>query len=267
MGLSMLLGCGGPLRTGSRPDAKPGDPPLSSVEVAISGLSRSDAEAFRGQILGQGEISNVVLKSFVSGVATYTLDIKGCECELPAKIARIQSPGFRYQGRTSTLKFEAFDNKPPEVVFVHPETDDRELTEPSQLVTVEVRDSDVKEVRVNGVLARRVSGDFFHAPVELREGGNEIAVVAEDTAGNVTRASRTVTLRRSPSGNPSLRMLVEGRVAPGSTVLIEGKNVPVDVRGHYSITISTQPGQKQIEIIAIAPDGKKSVTVKEIGAP
>lgn len=258
-------GCAGPARTGTKADSKIGSEPVSSVELVISGLSRSDAEAFRGQILSQGDVSNVVLKSYVDDVATYELDVHGCECDLPAKMARIQSPGFRYEGRKTRIEYTAFDNKPPVVVFVHPETDDRELSEPDQRVLVNVKDSDIKEVRVNDVIATRVGGDTFLAHVLLPEGRREIRVVATDRAGNETVERRWVTLRKISDSNPSLQMLVEGRVTPGSTVVIEGKEIPVDARGHYSVTIPIKPGQTQIEVIAISPDGKKAVTVKELG--
>lgn len=260
----MVAGCAGPARTGTRADSPIGVDPVSRVELVISGLSRSDAEAFRGQILAQGDISEVTLKSYANDVATYELDVRGCECDLPAKIAKIRSPGFKYEGRTTQLKYTAFDNLPPVLVFIHPETEDRELQDADQLVAVEVRDSDIEEVRINDVKAERSRGDVFLAHIRLNEGSNKIEVVARDRAGHVTEVKRFATLRR-PSTDPSLQVLVEGRVTPGSTVLIEGREIPVDARGQYSVTIPIKPGQRQIEVIAIAPDGKKAVTVKELG--
>ncbi|MDQ3264850.1 MAG: hypothetical protein M3Y59_14475 [Myxococcota bacterium] len=257
------LGCNGPARTGTRPDSKIGSDPLSHVELVISGLSRSDAEAFRGQILAQGDLSEVVLKSYANNVATFELDVRGCECDLPAKIAQLRSHGFRYEGRTSRLKYTALDNQPPVISFVHPENE-RVLSEADQLVAVEVRDSDVDEVRVNGVKADRFRGDVFLAKLRLADGSNEIEAVARDKAGNETRSKVRVSLNRATTTEATLRVVVEGRVPVGSTVLVEGQEVPVDTKGRYRVEVPIALGQRQIEIIAIASDGRKSVTVKEL---
>lgn len=257
------LGCTGPARTGTRPDSKIGSDPLSHVELVISGLSRSDAEAFRGQILAQGDISEVVLKSYANNVATFELDVRGCECDLPAKIAQLRSHDFIYEGRTSRLKYSARDNQPPVVSFVHPENE-RVLSEADQLVAVEVRDSDVDVVKVNGVKAERFRGDVFLAKVRLEDGSRVIRAEAWDKSGLKGFKEMRVTLNRAPTTEATLRVVVEGRVPAGSTVLVEGKEVPVDTQGRYRVEVPIAQGQRQIEIIAIAPDGRKSVTVKEL---
>jgi len=260
-----VFGCSGPARTGTRPDSKIGSDPLSRVEVVINGLSRSDAEAFRGQILAQGDVSEVVLKSYANNVATYELEVRGCECDLPAKIARIQSPGFRYQGRTSRLEYTAFDNQKPVVSFVHPES--RVLTSLDQTAMVSVRDSDVDQVWIAGVKAQHFRGDVYLAKLPaLREGTQVIKALARDKAGNEGFDEIKVTLNLRSTTEATVPMWVRGTVPPGSTVLVEGKDVPVDDQGNYAHQIPVAEGQREIQIIVVAPDGRKSVTLKELPA-
>ena len=102
----------------------------------------------------------------------------------------------------------------------------------------------------------------FRLPEELRPLESELR---QQLSKHLKRGKVDCTVHLRSGGDPSLQVLVEGKVAPGSTVLIDGREIPVNARGHYSVTISIKPGQKQIEVIAIAPDGKKAVTVKELG--
>jgi len=259
------LACGGPARTGTRPDSPIGSDPVSHVEISVSGLSKSDAEVFRAQLLSQGGIDNVVLKSFASGTATYELDLRGCECELPSKISRIPSPGFRYQGRTTRLQYAAYDNLPPQITFVHPENEEQHLLDADLVVMVEVRDSDLAEVKVNGMLGEHYRGDVWLARLRLHEGKNELVAEARDKAGNQAQPARRIVYLEAADVAAAVRVLVEGHEPVGNKVLVEQTEVPVDSRGRYRAEILVKKGQRQVTIIAIDPNGKKSVTVKDIG--
>src|SRR3954466_2225760 len=152
----LALGCAGPRRTGSRAEAKVGEGEcLSQLELTVAGMTRAEAEQFKRDLEAQGDIQAMVLKSHLQGTAIFELDVRGCECDLPAKIANIRSPGLKYEGRTTKMRYSAFDNHPPSVSFVFPESG-RVLTERELLVTVEVPDADVAEVVVNDQPASRL---------------------------------------------------------------------------------------------------------------
>jgi hypothetical protein len=62
-----------------------------------------------------------------------------------------------------------------------------------------------------------------------------------------------------------LKLLVEGHVEPGSSVLIDGMEVPVDASGNYRAEVPVRKGQRSVEIVAIDQSGNKTVTVKTLG--
>jgi hypothetical protein len=261
-----LAACIAPTRTGTQPGAKPEQNPTSHIELVIDNVSKSDAEALRGQLLALGEIGEVTLKSYANKTATYEFDLKGCECDLPAKMAKIRSPGLKYGGRTTKVSYQAFDNLPPVVRFVHPE-DGRILSSRDQLVALEVRDSDIDEVRVgtagNMHKAELFHGDIYLAPVNLGSDKNTLRAEARDLAGNVTVQEAVVTVVQVDPADPSLRFVVDGKTEAGSRVIVEGEEAQVEENGHYRIEIPVRKGQKQIEIISISSSGKKTVTVKQ----
>ncbi|MBI3184483.1 MAG: hypothetical protein HYZ28_20295 [Myxococcales bacterium] len=263
--LAALSGCGGPRRTGTAPTSPIGEDPVSHVELTISNLTQAEAEAFKEQVRDQGGVENVALKSFQQGTAVYELDVKGCECELPSKVVAIQALGFKYQGRVSRLSFSAFDNQPPKVAFVHPE-EGKVVTDPEQHIAVEVPDQDVAEVAVNGSRAERYKGNIWRVKLRLAEGVNDLLAVAKDKTGNEGKAQVRVAVdTRPPALEATVRVVVEGQVDPGSSVLIDGREVSVEPNGRYKAEVPVRKGQKQIEIVAIDANGNKVVTMKDIG--
>src|SRR4051812_10266787 len=89
------LACGGARRTGTAPTSVIGEDAISHVELTVHNLTKEEADAFKGQLDDQGDIENIVLKGYAQNTAVYELDIEGCECDLPAKVAKIQSQGFK----------------------------------------------------------------------------------------------------------------------------------------------------------------------------
>jgi hypothetical protein len=264
-GLAALAACSGPARTGTAAESKIGSDPVSHVVLTISGITKPDLDAFKALLEDQGHVENVLVKSYLNGTAVFELDVNGCECDLPAKMAAIAHPGFKYEGRSTQLRYSAFDNQPPTVKFVFP-AEGKVSTTTDLWATVEIPDQDVAEVQINGVHAEHFKGSLYRAHLTLKEGVNDLTAVAKDKAGNFGQAvTRTAVDTTPPAIEATVKVVVEGVVEPGSTILIDGNEIPVDAAGHYKAEVPIKKGQRQIEIVAIDKNGNKGSSMKDIG--
>ncbi len=254
--LMMALGCSAGLpRTGSFPDSQVGQEPYSRVELVVGGIKKEEAEALERLLFDRKVVRSVTFKGYQNGVATYELDMAGCECELPAYLATIPSPGLRYGGRTTQMKYSAFDNRAPDVVVLYPE-EGSTVVEPDVGVTLAIDAPDVAEVRVNGVLAERVRGAFFRAQVRLNDGSNELLAEAKDRSGNGAEQRRKVKLDTSSGAREPAAKVIEGSVEPGSAVLMQGHVVPVDGQGRYRQELVLKKGQREVKLTVVTPKGE-----------
>ena len=97
------------------------------------------------------------------------------------------------------------------------------------------------------------------------EGPQELTATATDKAGNVSDAKVKVTVDTSlPALSAQIKLVVEGDVEPGTSVLVDGQEVEVDRSGHYKAEIPVRRGQKRVEIVAISKAGNKTVTQKQL---
>src|SRR5688500_4098762 len=103
--LSMLIiaACSGPQRTGTAATSAIGEDPVSHAELTVTGLSKEESEAFMTKLSSQGDVENIILKSYQGGTAVYEMDVEGCECDLPSKVHSIPTPGFKYEGRVTKV--------------------------------------------------------------------------------------------------------------------------------------------------------------------
>ncbi len=262
--LLLAAACGGRRATGTAREAMIGSPnPISHVELTISGITEEDANRLLRQFGNEGYLKSAILK-YQSGKAVFELDVKGCECDLPERLAQIPHPGLRYEGRTTRVAYTAFDNEPPTINLVHPPVW-KVITEPEPYVLVEVPADDVAEVRINGVTAARFRGDLYRARVKFNEGDREISVVAVDRSMNEGTLRRRIQVDTSPAAARAIyRVVVEGNVAPGTVVVADGKEAPVDPRGRYRAELHVHRGQRTVELIAIAPNGTKTVIIRPL---
>lgn len=258
----VVSGCGWK-RTGTNPKDELGDG-NSIVELTLTSVTREQAQQFIEDLDDYGDVDRVELKSFNNGTAVYEVEIDGCECDFPAMMAEIPEPGFRYMGRTSKIRYAAFDNQPPKVKFLRPENG-AVVREKEIEVAVEVPDEDVKEVSINGRAADR-SGTTFTTRIRLGEGANDLIAVAKDATGNEGKAQIRVGLDSTPPEvSANVTVVIEGDVEPGTRVIVNGDEVPVDSRGHYEAKVRVKSGQKEVEIIAIDPYGNRTETMRPIG--
>lgn len=260
----VLAGCGGWRRTGSASKAEIGASPVSSVELTIGQITQAQAQEFVEQLEDYGDVNKVELKSWTNNTAVYAVEVDGCECDLPAMLAEIPTPGFRYLGRTTRVQYEAYDNVSPTLEFVSPDegtvTKERKVT-----VEVEIPDGDLVEVTIAGMKAER-SGTRYRVAVALKEGSNDILAVAKDTTGNVSQANLRIGLDATPPEvSGTLSVLIEGDVAPGTKVFVNGSEVEVDSSGHYAAPVKVQKGQREVKILAVDRYGNRNETSRSIG--
>jgi len=257
--------CSSVVRTGSAASSKVGDDPISHVQLTINSITKEDADKFKAQLEDQGKVENVMLRSYLQGTAQYELDVKGCECDLPAKMAAIDHPGFKYEGRVTQIRYAAFDNIPPTVTFVYP-LEGKVSTSAQIWATVEIPGQDVADVQINGLRAEHFKGNLWRAQLTLRDGVNDLTAIARDKAGNEGKATVRAAIDTTPPAvEATVKVVVEGTVEPGSTVLIDGNEIAVDAAGKYHVEVPIRKGQRQLEIVAIDKNGNKGTTMKDIG--
>ena len=127
-------------------------------------------------------------------------------------------------------------------------------------------DKDIASVTISGKSAPLYKGGVYRLKLELAEGRQELLAVAKDKAGNEATARVPVIVdTTAPAIQAQIKLVVEGHVDPGSAVLINGLEVPVDGSGNYRAEVPVRKGQRTVEIVAIDQSGNKSVQVKTIG--
>jgi hypothetical protein len=254
--LAITCACAsGPPPTGSFPDSVTGKDVYSRVELVVGGIKKEEADALYRMLFDRKVVRSITFEGYQNGVATYELDMAGCECELPAFISTIHSPGLRYGGRTTQMRYTAYDNQPPDVAVVYPDEGATVLV-PEVGVTLAIEAQDVAEVRVNGVQAERVRGAFYRAPVQLSAGQNELAVVAKDRSGNEVEKHLKVKLDTTPGAREPEPKVIEGSVDPGSVLLIQGHLVPLDAAGRYRQELVLRRGQRDVKLTVVGPRGE-----------
>jgi Glucodextranase, domain B len=256
--------CGGWKRTGSSSKAEIGGENIATVELTLANVTREQAQAFSRQLDDYGDVKKVELKSYTEGVAIYDVDVQGCECEVPAMVARIPSPGFKYQGRQAKFRYAAFDNIPPKLVFVKP-APGAVFKERQVEVQVDVPDADVAEVSVNGQQMQR-SGSRFTTLVALKEGANDLTAVAKDASGNEGRGQLRIGLDTTPPDiTTAVTVIIDGKVEPGTRVYVNGDEVKVDSAGRYEAKVKVKRGQREVEVVAVDQYGNRNQTMRPIG--
>lgn len=168
-------------------------------------------------------------------------------------------------GASCKVEISAFDNQPPQLSFVHPQAE-QVLNAREQFITVEVPDKDLASVTIDGKQAPAYKGRLYRSKITLGEGRQEVVAIARDKAGNETIQKVAVLVDTTPPAlNAQIRLVVDGAVEPGSSVLIDGQEVSVGSDGRYRAEVPVRQGQKKVEVIAIDQTGNKTVTYRDIG--
>ena len=266
-GLALSLACSASasLSTGSsRPNQPP--PPNYVAKVVIADL-QADAEERVEQYLRDRGYQNVQI-GHEKGQAVLVFETDRHVAQVERDLARIEQPALQIVRRGYVVEYQAVDNLPPEIKIIYPETDGSTVvTEQPVAITVEVPAPDTAQVLIGGREAERVGNSVvYRAEVPLTEGENRIEVKALDEMGNAGLETAILTLdTTAPAVAARIKIVVEGEVEPGSTVLINGQTVAVDDDGRYEHEVSIRSGQKEIEIVAIDKNGNKTTEMKSLG--
>lgn len=239
------------------------EPPLQT-EVTVTGLRADEADALREQLCAIPGVSRCERRRAGREVV-YAFAYTGSLPELQRRIDAIPSPGLEAEEVKASLRFKGYDNQPPTITVIAPNVD-RVLTETSVEVVVEVPERDVASVAIGDKRARADRSGIYTTRLELDEGENDVQVLAVDQAGNeATARLRLVVDTTPPDVDATVKVVVEGKVERGSTVFVDGVQVPVDVFGGWRVELPIKRGQRSVEVIAIDANGNKTVEQRSIG--
>lgn len=235
------------------------------VELTINDVDADLLKEVQGALAGVTEFRSAQLKSHVGRTAIFTVMYPGDLNDLPKRLSAIPNPGLKFVSSKHAFTYAAFDNQPPTIAFVFPQNE-QVLNSKEQFITVEVPDKDVATVTIGGKPAPLYKGSIYRLKLDLVEGKQELIATAKDKSGNESSARVTVTIdTTAPALQAQIKLLIEGHVEAGSSVLIDGVEVPVDGSGNYRAEVPVRKGQRRVEIIAIDRSGNKSISVKTIG--
>lgn len=237
----------------------------TEIELTVKDVEPETLVQLRAEMAKVPELRTAELKSNTGKTAVFIVRYPGDVSDLPRTLASLPHPGLKFGTATHKFEYAAFDNQPPTIVFLHPQPEQVVNTK-EPFVTVEIPDKDIASVTIAGKPAPLYKGSVYRLKLELNEGRQELAASAKDKAGNETSARVVVSVdTTAPALNAQIKLLVEGSVEPGSSVLIDGNEVAVDSVGQYRAEIPVRKGQRKVEIVALDRSGNKTVTAKAIG--
>jgi hypothetical protein len=237
----------------------------TEVELTVKDVDGDLVTQLQAAFLKVSELQSARLKSHTGRTAVFTVMYPGDVGQLPKTLATVPAPGLKFLSSKHQFEYGAFDNQPPTIAFLHPQPE-QTLNAKEQFVTVEVPDKDIASVTISCKSAPLYKGGVYRLKLDLAEGRQELLAVAKDKAGNEAMARVPVIVdTTAPAIQAQIKLVVEGHVDPGSAVLINGLEVPVDGSGNYRAEVPVRKGQRTVEIVAIDQSGNKSVQVKTIG--
>jgi hypothetical protein len=237
---------------------------IIQVDVTVSGLNDEDAKTLESEISQIDGVKNLRVDP-LGGNLVYVFDYGGDFERLRRRLEAIEYPGLRREKVIAQLNYEGYDNRAPKIDVISPNTDEV-ITETEIEFVVEVEDNDVDQVTVNGTKARERKPTIYHATVEVPEGEQEVEIVAIDEAENESKQTVSLTVDTTPPEvEATVKVVVEGKVEPGSTVYVDGKEAEVNMFGNWRIELAVEKGQKSVEVVAIDEAGNKKTEQKSIG--
>lgn len=234
------------------------------VEVTVSDLKKEDRDTLETKISEIDGVKNLRVDPLGQNLV-YIFDYAGDFERLRRRLESIDYPGLRREKIIAQLNYEGYDNRAPKIDVISPNTDEV-ITETEIEFVVEVQDSDTAEVTVHGQKAREKKPNIYHAMVEVPEGEQDVEIVARDEAENESRKTVSLTVDTTPPEvEATVKVVVEGKVEPGSTVYVDGKEAEVNMFGNWRIELAVKRGQKNVEVVAIDKAGNKKTEQKPIG--
>ena len=242
----------------------PMEPDFIRVDVTVDGLKDEDKDPLELEIAKIEGVFNIA-QDPLGSTTMYSFDYEGDLRRLQRRIEAIEYPGLRRQRVVATFDYLGFDNRGPVLVLISPKTEDV-ITETNVEFVLEVKDNDISEVTVNGEPANEKKPGFYHATLELAEGEQEVTLYAKDEAENETTEKVKLNVDTTPPElEAEVKVVVEGKVEPGSEVYVDGTKAEVKRSGEWRVELKVKKGQKTVEVVAIDKAGNKTTEQKPIG--
>jgi hypothetical protein len=259
---ALILAISGCATNGQPPPGQP-EPPINA-EVAVTSLRPDEQEQLEASLCKLPAVSDCHRKSSGREVV-YAFNYAGSLNALQREIRGIPSPGLEVEEVKAELRFRGFDNQPPTITVLSPK-EGALVTETKVEVVVEAPDKDTASVKIGGKSATKQRPGIYSTKLDLAEGDNKIDIVATDEGGNEADVTLNINVDTTPPDlEATVKVVVEGKVERGSTVFVDGVQVPVDLLGNWRIEIPVKKGQKSVEVVAIDQNGNKTTETRALG--
>ena len=236
----------------------------TTVDIRVSNLTESDRITLEKQLSEMPGVENIRSDPF-GDRTVFTFEFDGSYDRLKHRISFIKNPGLKPEKQVIQLFYEGFDNTPPTLTVIAPKAE-QTLRKTRVKFIVEVVDTDVKSVIVSKSPMKKTKGNLYERTLDLFEGENTVQIVATDAAGNSADQSITVFIEtKPPEIQSTVKVVVEGKVEPGSSVFVDGQEASVSRSGNWSIELTVKRGQREVEVVAIDKAGNKKTERKPIG--
>jgi len=240
------------------------EPDIIQVDVAVDGLKAEDEEQLEAEIAKIDGVYNI-RRDPLGNSTVFSFEYEGDFNRLRNRIEAIKYPGLRRQRIVAQLQYMGYDNRSPVIDVLSPNTNEI-ITETSIEFVVDVQDSDLASVTVNGTEATQEKPNIYHATIDVPEGEQEVVIVARDEAENETKEVVKINVDTTPPElEATVKVVVEGKVEPGSSVYVDGTEAEVSMFGAWRVELSVKQGQETVEVVAIDKAGNKRVEQKPIG--
>lgn len=240
------------------------EPDIIQVDIAVDGLKPEDEAQLEAEIAKIDGVYNI-RRDPLGNATVFTFEYEGDFDRLQNQVESIEYPGLRRQRIVAQLQYVGYDNRSPLIDVLSPNTEGV-ITETAIEFVVEVQDSDLASVTVNGAEAKEEKPNIYHATIEVPEGEQEVTIVARDEAENETTETVKINVDTTPPDlEATVKVVVEGKVEPGSTVYVDGKEAEVNMFGAWRVELAVKKGQKTVEVVAIDKAGNKRTEQKPIG--
>lgn len=247
------------------------DPPLA-VTLSVKGLKKEEKALLRDQLCALPAVEGCALEE-KKGEAVYRFTYRGSLGRLRWQIARFPHPGLDPKDASVGLTFQGYDNLAPTIVVQGPQ-EGEVLTDTTAVVVVQVADPDTAAVKVGGRDAALQGEGRYAARVDLVEGDNRVEVTALDDAGNESKATVAVLVDTTP---PELEVevkvlsfdksVVSGKVKGAARVVLDGKEVPLDLFGAFSAEIAVDPDKQRVVVEAVDAHGNARTVRRVLTRP
>lgn len=266
-----LTGALGATSCATTPWARVDDPPLS-VTISVVGLKPDERALLREQVCALPDVKDCALTE-KKGEARLSFSYRGSLGALRHRIASLPHPGLEPKSADASLAYRGFDNKAPSIEVVAPLADEV-VAARSAVVAVVVSDPDTARVTIGGGEAKRQEGGRYAATVPLQEGDNDVAIEAQDDAGNEARATARVVVDTMP---PELVVeiapqgfdaaTVKGKAQGHVRLLVDGKEVATDLFGAFSVDVRVDPDKRTVVVEALDAHGNAKTIRRSLSQP